>query len=43
MSTLITQVQRVPSAARTAGILVASIGLTAAVLTGLGSLVGNWA
>lgn len=43
MSTLIHQARRVPSGARTAGILLASIGLTAAVLTGLSQVVGTWA
>ena len=43
MSTLISQVQRVPSTARTAGVLVASTALTVAVLAGLNSIVGTWA
>jgi len=42
MSTLISQVQRVPSTARTAGVLLASTGLTVAVLLGLNSIVGSW-
>ena len=42
MSTLISQVQRVPSTARTAGVLVASTALTVAVLVGLNSIVGSW-
>jgi len=42
MSTLISQVQRVPSTARTAGVLLASVSLTAAVLVGLNSIVGSW-
>ena len=43
MSTLISQVQRVPSTARTAGVLVASAALTVAVMAGLNSIVGTWA
>lgn len=43
MSTLISQVQRVPSTARTAGVLLASTALTVAVLAGLNSIVGSWA
>jgi hypothetical protein len=43
MSTLISQVQRVPSTARTAGILVASTALTVAVMAGLNTIVGTWA
>jgi hypothetical protein len=43
MSTLISQVQRVPSTARNAGVLISSAALTVVVLTGLNSVVGTWA